>query len=89
MSTIKDIIVNESVVDVLTALIPRSSYPRIDRLYVDYKFEVVANGELVSTFDKLFVDGVFAAGDNGRTIKGPNWVEPSFIATKKYAQKTV
>ncbi|MCY1444437.1 hypothetical protein D9M71_609090 [compost metagenome] len=85
MSTIKDIILNESVADVLTALIPNSSYPRIDRLYVDYKFDVIANGELVSTFQKPYEDGVFDTGENGHTIKGPNWREPSFVTSKKYA----
>ncbi|CAM3595516.1 hypothetical protein D3C76_1025680 [compost metagenome] len=84
MSTIKDIILNESVADVLTALIPGSSYPRIDRMYVDYKFEVIKSGELQRTFEKLFADGVFATDNNGHPIKGPKWVAPGFVTSKKY-----
>ncbi|CAK9890487.1 MULTISPECIES: hypothetical protein [Pseudomonas] len=87
MSTIKDIILNESVVDVLTALLPGSSIQNVDRMYVNYKFDVIASGELVNTYNKLLADGVFATGENGRTIKGPKWKAPGFVTSKKYAGK--
>ncbi|MDD1013208.1 immunity protein [Pseudomonas rubra] len=85
MSTIKDIILNESVADVLTALLPGSSIQNIDRMYVNYKFEVIASGELLNTCQRLYAEGVFATGENGRTIKGPKWKAPAFVTSKKYA----
>ena len=54
MNTIKDIITNESIEDVLTALTPNSSQPRIDRLYTLYRFEALETGELWSTYERLF-----------------------------------
>lgn len=85
MSNIKDIVINESVVDVLTALAPNLSQPRIDRLYTSYKFEALETGELWSTYERLLREGVLASGEKGHTIKGPNWKEPAFITEKKYS----
>jgi len=84
MSNIKEIILNESIADVLTALAPNSSQPRIDRLYSSYKFEALETGELWSTYEQLFTLGILASDEKGHTIKGPNWKEPAFITEKKY-----
>lgn len=85
MNTIKDIITNESIEDVLTALAPNSSQPRIDRLYTLYRFEALETGELWSTYERLFSQGVLARDEKGHTIKGPNWSAPNFISEKKYS----
>lgn len=85
MNHIKDIIINESIADVLTALAPISSQPRIDRLYTSYRFEALGTGELWNTYEKLIIDGVLSRDERGRAIKGPNWKEPDFITQEKYS----
>ncbi|WP_150643112.1 immunity protein [Pseudomonas fluorescens] len=80
-----DIILNESVEDVLTTLAPTSSQPRIDRLYSSYKFEALETGELWNTYEKLIRQGVLATDEKGHTIKGPHWKAPAFITKKKYS----
>ncbi|WP_024672654.1 hypothetical protein [Pseudomonas syringae] len=85
MSDIKNIIINESVADVLAVLAPNSSQPRIDRLYTSYKFEALETGELWDTYKRLFHEGVLMLDEKGRTAKGPNWKEPAFITEKKYS----
>lgn len=84
MNTIKDIVVNETVTDVVTALMPGSSLPRLDRLYTEYRFDVIASGELVSVYNNLFEKGVLVKGAGGHTEKGPNWKPPRFVTEKKY-----
>lgn len=87
MSEIKDIIINESISDVLTALAPNTSQPRIDRLYTSYKFEALETGELWNTYEKLFQEGVLASDGKGHTIKGPHWKEPAFITENRYSSE--
>ncbi|ATR81997.1 immunity protein [Pseudomonas sp. HLS-6] len=84
MSYLEKVIVNEPIADVLTALIPISSYPMIDYMYVRFKFEVVASGELMRVYEQLFTDGVFVTNEKGRPIKGPNWSVPDFVTLNKY-----
>ncbi|WP_081004077.1 hypothetical protein, partial [Pseudomonas amygdali] len=71
MTNIKDIIINETVADVLAVLALNSSLPRIDRLYTAYKFEAIQSGELWGTYTRLFREGILALDENGRTAKGP------------------
>lgn len=85
MNNIKDIIVNESVADTLSALAPKLSKPQIDRLYTSYRFDCLETGELWNTYEKLLRDGILKADKKGHTTKGPNWKEPAFISTKKYS----
>jgi hypothetical protein len=85
MTHIRDIIINETVADVLAVLALTTSQPRIDRLYTTYKFEALQSGELWGTYARLFREGILALDANGRTSKGPNWKEPAFIAEKKYS----
>lgn len=89
MSYLEKIIVNESIADVLTALIPISSYPMIDYMYVRFKFEVVASGELMSVYEQLFNDGVFVTNEKGQPMKGPNWSAPDFVTLNKYRADTL
>ncbi|WP_046270514.1 hypothetical protein [Pseudomonas syringae] len=84
MTNIKDIIINETVADVLAVLALNLSQPRIDRLYTAYKFEALQSGELWGTYTRLFREGILALDEKGRTAKGPHWKEPAFIAEKKY-----
>ncbi|EKI3688180.1 immunity protein, partial [Salmonella enterica] len=57
MLDLESIYKNESVEDVLLHFALRTPYQTIDRMYVNYKFEVVANGELLKTHQKLFKEG--------------------------------
>ncbi|EDR3949923.1 immunity protein, partial [Salmonella enterica] len=62
----------------------RTPYQTIDRMYVNYKFEVVANGELLKTHQKLFKEGKLKKTGKPLPEKGPNWKEPRFVTEKKY-----
>lgn len=81
--SLKDIIKNESVEDVLTFLGPTSDYSKLDRLYTYNRFDVISSGELLSTYDDLLRKGVLQ-DQNGKVVKGPNWKEPKFVTEKKY-----
>ncbi|EOX8475279.1 immunity protein [Salmonella enterica subsp. arizonae] len=81
--SLKDIVKNESVEDVLTFLGPTSDYRKLDRLYTYNRFDVVSSGELSSTYDGLFRNGVLQ-DLNGKVVKGPNWKAPTFVTEKKY-----
>lgn len=59
----KSMIENESVEDVVLRMALTSSYQGLDRLYVRYKFEVVAEGLLIRTFSKLVAEGKLAEND--------------------------
>ena len=84
--SLKEIIKNESVKDVLTFLGTTCDFRQLDRLYTYNRFEVVTSGELSSTYDELFEKGVFNEV-NGKVVKGPNWKEPKFVTEKKYGIK--
>lgn len=87
MSRIEKIIKNEPVVDVLTAFGIGLAYPSLDRMIGRYKFELIANGELLKIYTQLFEDGVLANGDGPVPIKGPNWEAPEFLTENKYSEK--
>ncbi|MDS1049494.1 immunity protein [Klebsiella pneumoniae] len=57
MLDLESIYKNVSVEDVLLYFSPITPYPSIDRMYVRYNFDVVANGELLRTHDRLFKEG--------------------------------
>lgn len=85
MSSIKDIITNESVTDTLSLLAPKLSKPQIDRLYTSFRFDCLETGELWNTYEKLVRNGILKLDESGRTVKGPNWKEPVFMIKKKYS----
>lgn len=87
MIDLKSIYQNESVEDVLLYFGPKNPYPAIDRCYVRFKFEVIANARLIKTMGKLLQEGKLAKDNEGMTIKGPNWIEPEFVTQKKYGIK--
>lgn len=84
MNNIEKIVQNEPLEDVISVFGVGLAYPSIDRIFVKYRFEVIANGELLKTYAKLFEDGKLANGDGPIAIKGPNWKEPNFITEKRY-----
>lgn len=75
---------NESVEDVLLHFAPRTPYPNIDRMYVQYNFDVVGKDQLYPALAKLLKEGKLAKDDKGHTLKGPNWKAPAFVTEKKY-----
>ena len=85
MLDLEGIYKNESVEDVLLHFAPRISYQDIDRIYVKYNFDVIANGELLRTHQRLLKEGKLVENENPRTEKGPNWKEPAFVTEKRYA----
>ena len=84
MNTIEQIVKNEPIADVLTAFGIGLAYPSLDRMIGRYRFEVIANGELLKTYAKLFEEGVLANGEGPVAIKGPNWKAPNFLTEKRY-----
>ncbi|EHP4083735.1 immunity protein [Salmonella enterica] len=84
MLDLESIYKNESVEDVLLHFALHTPYQTIDRMYVNYKFEVVANGELLKTHQKLFKEGKLKKTGKPLPEKGPNWKEPRFVTEKKY-----
>jgi hypothetical protein len=86
MNTIEQIVKNETIVDVLTAFGIGLAYPSLDRMIGRYRFEVIANGELLKTYAMLFEEGVLANGESPVAIKGPNWKAPQFVTEQRYKQ---
>jgi hypothetical protein len=86
MNTIEQIVKNEPIADVLTAFGIGLAYPSLDRMIGRYRFEVIANGELLKTYARLFEEGVLANGEGPVAIKGPNWKAPKFVTEKLYEQ---
>lgn len=86
MNNIEQIVKNEPIADVLSVFAIGIGYPSLDRMYGRYKFEVVANGELLKIYARLFEEGVLANGEGPVAIKGPNWKAPKFLTEKRYEQ---
>lgn len=84
MNTIEKIVKNEPIADVISAFGVGLAYPSLDRMFGKYRFEVIANGELLRTYARLFEEGVLANGDGPVAIKGPNWKAPQFVIEKRY-----
>ncbi|MGF6670242.1 immunity protein [Pseudomonas monsensis] len=85
MTPIEQIVKNEPIADVLTAFGIGLAYPSLDRMIGRYKFELIANGELLKTYAQLFEQGVLANGDGPVAVKGPNWRVPRFITDNTYS----
>jgi hypothetical protein len=82
---IEEILKHEPIADVLTAFGIGMAYPSLDRMIGRYKFELIASGELLTTYAQLFKEGVLANGDGPIPIKGPNWKAPKFITERRYS----
>ncbi|MBH3442720.1 MULTISPECIES: immunity protein [Pseudomonas] len=85
MIPIEEILKHEPIADVLTAFGIGMAYPSLDRMIGRYKFELIASGELLTTYAQLFKEGVLANGDGPIPIKGPNWKAPKFITERRYS----
>ncbi|MDH2079683.1 immunity protein [Pseudomonas atacamensis] len=85
MIPIEEILKHEPIADVLTAFGIGMAYPSLDRMIGRYKFELIASGELLTTYAQLFKEGVLANGDGPIPIKGPNWKAPKFITERGYS----
>ena len=84
MNTIEQIVKNEPIADIVTAFGIGIAYPSLDRMIGRYRFEAIANGELLSTYARLFDEGVLANSGGPVAIKGPNWKAPKFVLEKRY-----
>lgn len=88
MIDFKSLVQKESVEDAV-AFFARSpngiGYPNLDRFYTRYRFDVISEGELLSTVIKMTDKGIIKGGESPlHYIKGPNWKEPKFVTDKKY-----
>lgn len=86
MSIVEQIVKNESVEDVLTVFALGSAIPSLDRMFGRYRYEVIASGELLETYTRLFELGVLANGSGPVAIKGPNWRAPRFMIDNTYSR---
>lgn len=84
MNTVEKIIKNEPVTDVVSLFALFWPAMRIDRMYGRYRSEVIQEGILVDTYNSLFNEGVLSSDKSGKTVKGPNWKMPTFMAEKRY-----
>ncbi|MCS3606939.1 immunity protein [Erwinia rhapontici] len=84
MLDLEGIYQNESVEDVLLYFALRTPYQTIDLMYVQYKFEVAAERELLFTCQRLVKEGKLIETGKPLMEKGPNWKEPKFVTDKKY-----
>ncbi|MFU2327153.1 immunity protein [Pseudomonas sp. NFX98] len=86
MNAIEQIVKNEPIADIVTAFGVGLGYPSLDRMFSRYRFEVIANGELLRVYAQLFQEGVLANGEGPVPVKGPNWKPPQFVIEKRYAE---
>ncbi|WP_445179734.1 immunity protein [Pseudomonas sp. McL0111] len=85
MNTVEQIVKNESVEDVLTVFALGSAIPSLDRMFGRYRYEVIASGELLKTYVRLFEEGVLANGKGPIAVKGPNWKAPRFMTENRHS----
>ncbi|WP_419711996.1 immunity protein [Pseudomonas sp. NFX224] len=86
MNTIEQIVKNEPIEDIVTAFGASLAYPSLDRMFSRYRFEVIANGELLRVYAQLFQEGVLANSEGPIPVRGPNWKAPQFVIEKRYAE---
>ncbi|MGF6129453.1 hypothetical protein QF019_004681 [Pseudomonas frederiksbergensis] len=84
MSLVEQIVKNETVEDVLSVFALSSGIPSLDRMFGRYRYEVIASGELLRTYARLFEEGVLANGEGPIAVKGPNWKAPPFVTEQRY-----
>ncbi|MCF4994098.1 immunity protein [Pseudomonas syringae] len=85
MNRVEQIIQNESIEDALTVFALGSAIPSLDRMFGRYRFEVIASGELLKIYARLFEEGILANGEGAVAVKGPNWKAPEFLKNNKYS----
>ncbi|WP_218568446.1 hypothetical protein [Pseudomonas sp. LS-2] len=91
MINLETLFAQESVIDIVTfhaGLKNGIDYRMLDRKFVQYRFEVIATGELLSTVNTLCREGIIQ-DERGSMVftKGSNWKEPLFSKEKKHGIK--
>ncbi|WP_448106356.1 hypothetical protein [Pseudomonas azerbaijanoccidentalis] len=84
MNTIEQIVKNEPLDDIVTVFSLFKAAPHLDMMIGQYNPSSIRHGELQKSYARLFENGVLARGENGFTIKGPNWKAPDFFKEKRY-----
>lgn len=84
MSTVEQIVKNESLEEIVTVFALLKANPHLDMLIRRHNPELIQHGELEKTYTKLFEAGILESGEKGLCIKGPNWKAPKFVTEKRY-----
>lgn len=84
MNTIEQILLNESLDDIVTVFSLFKAPLHLDMMIGQYKPDAIRHCELQKSYARLFENGVLAKGERGLTIKGPNWKAPEFFKEKRY-----
>jgi hypothetical protein len=83
MNAVEQIVKNESTEEVVSVFALFRSAMQVERMYGRFRPEM-SHGELVRVYNLLFQDGILASDENGKTVKGPNWIAPDFFKEKRY-----
>lgn len=84
MNVIEQIVLNESIDDIVTVFALVKATPHLDMMIGRYRPEATTSGEFQRAYARLFEEGVLARGQKGLSIKGPNWKAPSFVTEHRY-----
>ena len=84
MTTIEQIVRNETLDDIVTVFALAKPNPHLDMMIRRYNRDALKYGELERAYTRLFAAGILAQGEKGLAIKGPNWKAPQFVLDKRY-----
>lgn len=88
MLNLEHIIKNESVEDIILFFSSRPNgigYIRLDSLFVRFRHEVIAEGDLLKTSQRMLREKIIETHENSMIyFPGPNWRAPKFMTEKKY-----
>ncbi|MCF4994099.1 hypothetical protein GIW70_25055 [Pseudomonas syringae] len=85
MNSIEQIIKNETLDDIVTVFALFKSNPHLDMMIRLHNSEMLKEyGALERAYTRLLTTGVLASGENGLSIKGPNWKPPKFMVENRY-----
>lgn len=85
MSIIEQLVIHESLDDIVTVFALIKAPPHLDMMIGRYKPEAIRHGELQLAYSRLFEKGVLAKGEKGLSTKGPNWKAPKFVTENTYS----
>ncbi|WLG94996.1 hypothetical protein [Pseudomonas sp. FP198] len=88
MSTVEQIVKNESLEEIVTVFALLKASPHLDMMIRRHNRELIQHGELEITYKNLFEAGILTRGEKGLCLKGPNWKAPKFVLEKRYAEST-
>jgi hypothetical protein len=84
MNIIEQIVLHESLDDIVTVFALVKATPHLDMMIGRYKPAFTRSGDLQRVYARLFEEGVLAKGEKGLSIKGPNWKAPTFVTENRY-----